>query len=135
MSTSLPPVGADRPSPTPALQPAVSAPALQPAPVERSRSPADRFNPSEQTQARPGAVNQMQATREQIEQALSEVNQRMQSNGRNLAFSLDDKADRLVIKVTNAKTGEVVRQIPDETILRIAQSLEELKGALYDESA
>lgn len=125
MSTSLPPLGADRASPPVAPQPA-AAKALEPV-----AQPARAAQPD----ARAANAAQARPTREQLEQALNEVNQRMQSNGRSLAFSLDEKADRLVIKVTNAKTGEVVRQIPDETILRIAHSLEELKGALYDESA
>jgi len=37
-----------------------------------------------------------------------------------------------VIKVTNSTTGEVIRQIPDETVLRIAHTMEALKGMLYD---
>jgi len=41
----------------------------------------------------------------------------------------------MVIKVTNSQTGELVRQIPDQTVLRIAHTIEDLKGILHDESS
>ena len=121
----MPPLGAERADLPAGLQP-VATKALQPV-----AQPGRGAEPNLQTTAAAPA----RPTRAELEKALEEVNQRMQGAGRNLAFSLDEKANRLVIKVTNAKTGEVVRQIPDETILRIAHSLEELKGVLYDESA
>lgn len=121
----MPPLGAER-ADLPVGLKQVATKALQPV-AQPARGAVPDSQATSGAPARP--------TRKELEQALEEVNQRMQSNGRSLAFSLDEKADRLVIKVTNSKTGEVVRQIPDETILRIAHSLEELKGALYDESA
>lgn len=103
------------------------APAVSAASVEAQRSLA-------QTQ-KPDVSTQVKAMRKELEHSLSEANRRMQLNGRNLAFSLDEKAGRVVIKVTNSQTGELVRQIPDETVLRIAHTIEDLKGILHDESS
>jgi uncharacterized FlaG/YvyC family protein len=36
--------------------------------------------------------------------------------------------------VSNSITGEVVRQIPNEVVLRIAHSIEEFKGVLHDQA-
>ena len=55
----------------------------------------------------------------------------MQKNGRALNFSVDKVAQRTVITVKNSDSGEVVRQIPDEALLRVAHTIEELKGLLY----
>jgi flagellar protein FlaG len=38
-----------------------------------------------------------------------------------------------VVLVKNADTGEVVRQIPNEVVVRIAHSIEAFKGLLHNE--
>lgn len=52
-----------------------------------------------------------------------------------LSFSLDEEAGRLVIKITDAETGEVIRQIPPEEAVAIARSLEKLEGLLLPQQA
>jgi len=37
------------------------------------------------------------------------------------------------VHVTNKDTGELVRSMPGEAILRVAANLESLKGVLFDE--
>ncbi len=123
MNMPLSSVGADRRNDLPV---AVDSAAQ----VNPPASPAAAKQAPQVTRSDPLA--EFKATRKELEQALTEVNERMQRNGRSLAFSLDEKADRTVIRVTNSSTGEVVRQIPDETVLRIAHSMEALKGMLYD---
>ena len=68
-----------------------------------------------------------------LKDAIHMLNEQMKSNGRNLNFSLDQELNRSVITVKNTHTGEVVRQIPDETALRVAHNIERLKGILLDE--
>jgi flagellar protein FlaG len=74
----------------------------------------------------------MEATRREIKQALERLNQQVLKDGRKLNFSMDDVTDRMVITVRESVTGEVIRQIPDEALLRVAHNLEELKGLLHD---
>jgi len=57
----------------------------------------------------------------------------MRQNGRALEIGVDKTLDRPVYTVKNSQTGEVVRQIPDETLLRVAHHLEEVKGLFQDE--
>jgi flagellar protein FlaG len=59
----------------------------------------------------------------------------MKSNGRQLNFSIDKTIDRTIVQVKNAETGEVIRQIPDETLLRVAHNIEQVKGMLLDEKS
>jgi flagellar protein FlaG len=47
---------------------------------------------------------------------------------------MDEEINRPVITVRNIETGEVVRQIPSEEIIRMAHSIEEGKGLLFNES-
>jgi flagellar protein FlaG len=59
----------------------------------------------------------------------------MQSRNRNLAFALDRRLNTAIVAVTDKNTGELVRQIPAESVLRVAHSIENLKGVLYNELA
>jgi flagellar protein FlaG len=43
-----------------------------------------------------------------------------------LQFSVDDKSGRHVVTVTDKLSGDVIRQIPSEEVLRLARNLSEL---------
>lgn len=70
-----------------------------------------------------------------LQEAIDRLNEQMKNNGRQLNFSIDKTIDRTVVQVKNAETGEVIRQIPDETLLRVAHSIEQVKGMLLDEKS
>jgi len=36
------------------------------------------------------------------------------------------------VTVSNLETGQVIRQIPDEVVVRVAHSIEKMKGLLFD---
>lgn len=67
-----------------------------------------------------------------LDKAIERLNEQVQHLGRDLSFSRDDQLDRTVVKVTNTRSGEVVRQIPNEVVLRVAHSIEDIKGLLHD---
>lgn len=69
--------------------------------------------------------------RQQLDQAVEELNIQMAKTGRALGFSYDKAAAQSVITVTNKDTGEVLRQIPGDAVLNVAHSIESLKGILY----
>ena len=70
-----------------------------------------------------------------LQEAIERLNEQMKSHGRQLNFSIDKAIDRTVIQVKNVETGEVIRQIPDETLLRVAHNIEQVKGMLLDEKS
>ena len=67
-----------------------------------------------------------------LQEAISLLNKQMQDTGRGLGFSYDESKASPVIKVSNVNTGEVVRQIPSEEVIKMAQKIDELKGILYN---
>ena len=71
--------------------------------------------------------------RANLQESIEKVNQLMRDGGRNLNFSMDEKLGGLVILVKNAETGEVVRQIPSDAVVRMAHSMEDFKGMLHNE--
>lgn len=69
---------------------------------------------------------------DRLNEAVERMNEHMRKNAYNLAFSVDKEVDKIVVKVTNLETGDVVRQIPNETALRVAHNIEDLRGLLQD---
>ena len=69
----------------------------------------------------------------QVQEAVARLNDQMKSMQRDLGFSYDDRINRDIVTVRKQTTGEVVRQLPPEVVIRIAHSIEDLKGVLYDD--
>jgi flagellar protein FlaG len=63
-----------------------------------------------------------QAVQEQVQAAVAQMNEYIQSTQRDLNFSYDPDSGETVVKVLDRSTQEVIRQIPDEIFLRLAQS-------------
>lgn len=67
-----------------------------------------------------------------IKATVERLNEQMRQSSRGLNFSVDAQSNKTIIIVRNTVTGEVVRQIPDEHLLKAAHSMEALRGLLHD---
>lgn len=67
------------------------------------------------------AVNELRAAIAPVEQ--------------NLLFSIDDDTGHTVVKVVDAATDEVIRQIPSEEVLAVTKALDKLQGVLIQQKA
>jgi len=67
-----------------------------------------------------------------LDQAIEQLNDNMRDGGRNLAFAMDETLGRPVIVVKKGDTGEVIRQIPNEVVIKVAHNLDKLKGILFN---
>jgi flagellar protein FlaG len=81
---------------------------------------------------RPDIKVDTEGDKKRLDQAISRMNERMQDGGRGLAFRVDPSLNRPVVTVTNQETGEVIRQIPNEVVIRMAHSIDENKGNLLN---
>lgn len=61
--------------------------------------------------------------REQLDNAVETVNKTAKAYDRHLNFSIDKATDRLVVKVVDGTTGETIRQIPPDEMLKLASEL------------
>ncbi|MFU7548159.1 flagellar protein FlaG, partial [Pseudomonas paraeruginosa] len=66
---------------------------------------------------------------------VSSIEKFTQSIRRDLNFSLDDSTGRVVVKVTDSSSGEIIRQIPSEEALRLAERLDEARSLLFKAEA
>ncbi|AXA55054.1 flagellar protein FlaG [Pseudomonas thivervalensis] len=71
--------------------------------------------------------------REDLEKAVTDIQEFVQAAQRKLDFSIDDSSGRIVVKVIATETGDVIRQIPSETALKLAQSLSDASNLLFND--
>jgi flagellar protein FlaG len=71
----------------------------------------------------------------QLKQAVQEIERFVQSVKRNLEFSIDEASGKVVVKVIASESGLIVRQIPSEEVLKLAESLTTASNVLFDAKA
>jgi len=75
------------------------------------------------------------AQREDVKSAVERANKVVQASARDIEFSLDDSSGSVVVKVVDQATKQVIRQIPSQEMLQIAQALDHLQGLLVKQKA
>lgn len=70
---------------------------------------------------------------DRLEDTIRSLNIKMEVKSSHLNFAVDEISDRVMVTVTNKNTGEVVRQVPADAILKVAHNMEALKGVIFDE--
>ena len=103
--------------------------------VGKTNTDAAVVSAAASAEIRPSNVNQvMQPSRETVARAAEQMQKFVSTMGRNLSFSIDGTTGHHIVRVTNPATGEVVRQLPSEEMLRIAHSLTQI-SALVNQKA
>ncbi|MBK8185952.1 MAG: flagellar protein FlaG [Cellvibrio sp.] len=70
------------------------------------------------------SVKDLQAVQEKVQAAVAQMNEFIQSTQRDLHFSYDAESGNTIVKVIDRNTQEVIRQIPDQIFLKIAEALD-----------
>ncbi|EXJ09360.1 flagellar protein FlaG [Nitrincola nitratireducens] len=76
-----------------------------------------------------------QVSVEKLEAAVEKLNDLMRSDKRSLNFSVDQDAGKVVVKVYDQQTSELIRQIPTEETLKFAEHLEGMMGVIFSDKA
>ena len=68
-----------------------------------------------------------------LEQAVSKVKEAFHQSGLQLQIEVDPDLERVIVKILNGDSGEVIRQIPPKEVIDLAKNLSGAKGALFGE--
>ena len=99
--------------------------------VSKVKTDAEVIAQVASVQIKPSNINEVLApTREAIEKIAADLQKFVQSMGRDLSFSVDQTTGYHVVRVINPSTGELVRQLPSDELLKIARDFERLHNAL-----
>ncbi|CAL62018.1 Putative flagellar protein FlaG [Herminiimonas arsenicoxydans] len=66
----------------------------------------------------------------QLHDAVTRLNQAMQSMSPGLEFSIDPESQRSVVRIIDQTTGDLIRQMPSAEALEIASALDKMQGVL-----
>jgi flagellar protein FlaG len=69
-----------------------------------------------------------------IQAVVAQLNASLKLAGTKLRFAVDDVTKQTVVTVVDEDSGEVIRQIPSETMLKISQNITRLLGAMFDKA-
>lgn len=86
-----------------------------------------------ETQAQSGL--QQKPSPQKLQDAVKSMNDFVDGINSSLKFSVDDKSGQTVVKVIDDETKEVIKQIPSEEVLAMAQAVDKLKGLLVQQKA
>ena len=124
--------------------PSIGSPANAPLPQPASSntSNASTANPAQQDSGTIRAKNSTQSaapaspvSRSGLDSAVKDVQKFLQTANTNLDFSVDKDTDKLVVKVVDPSTQQVIKQIPSEDMLALAKALDKFKGLLVSQKA
>ncbi|MGM0521573.1 MAG: flagellar protein FlaG [Pseudomonadota bacterium] len=101
-------------------------------PRQRLESVLDKL-PTAGSQLAQAESNNSVTSHAALAEPLQRINEVMSQRG--LEFDLSDESSRVITRVVDRESGEVIRQIPAEEVLRIAERLNELQGGLIDLTA
>ncbi|WP_456432691.1 flagellar protein FlaG [Thermosulfuriphilus sp.] len=118
----------------------VKEPPVRPVPktegtkVER-RSPNPLAKGEERNRASEGEGPVSGLDKTQLERLAESIEEYLRHLDFKIEFSVHQETDQIVVKVVDPKTGQVIRQIPPEELLKIQEKLHELTGLLFEKKA
>jgi len=69
-----------------------------------------------------------------IEEAIDTLNDALAKAPTKAIISHDDQLNRYIVKIADERSGEVIREVPSEAVLKFARNLQEIKGLLFDKA-
>lgn len=87
--------------------------------------------PIEERQGRQGTDRQFD--REDLEEAVADTNSMIFGEDRRFEFEVHERTGRMMVKLIDKESDEIVKEIPPEKILDLVASIWDLVGILVDE--
>ena len=72
---------------------------------------------------------------EAAQQVAQQVNQYLKDSKSSLQFEVDGASKKVVVRIVDSDTKELIRQIPSEEMLEISRSLDKMTGLLLAQKA
>ena len=99
------------------------------APKLSSLSQSNGVNPEDTEQ---NSSQQVSLTKEDLETVAADLSDFMQSLNTDIEFSIHEKSGRMMVKVVDTKTHDVLKEFPPEELLDTIGAIRDYVGALLD---
>jgi flagellar protein FlaG len=77
---------------------------------------------------------QRELSREEIADVVDRLNSGVRDMHERLSFSFHEKTQRVVVKIVNTDTNEVIREIPAKEAIKLLEHIQDFLGMMVDES-
>lgn len=75
------------------------------------------------------------ASESNLRDAVKRLSEFVSQTSSEINFSIDEESGINIVKVTDSKTNEVIRQFPSEEVIAIAHALDKLQGLFIKDKA
>ncbi|MFZ4619429.1 MAG: flagellar protein FlaG [Bacteroidota bacterium] len=102
-----------------------------------TQSTASVQGPSElaPSDAQTASLKKQREQNQKVREVTQQLNKAMETTNTKLTFVVDQESKKAIVKVVDAETNRVIRQIPSEEAVLVAKKISRLMGILYDTSA
>ena len=123
---------------------AISANRVVGAPSHESSRPSPRprnvagvlsSGPAEAPSVKAGSSAAAQPAPEVVQQLAADLGSALDRTEGDFSVSVDQDSGMVIVRITDEVTGEIVKQIPAEELLKVDQSMEKIVGLLIDDLA
>ena len=109
---------------------AVSPSAAKAAAYLRVESEAKAAKTGSGKELPPETAKVTELSKDQVREAVSRINEYVQQTERKLEFQMDEDSGETIIRVYDKSSSELIRQIPSELALELAQKLNDEEPSL-----
>lgn len=82
-----------------------------------------------------GVFSQAADQRRAVQESVEKINEFIRPYVTSLQFSIDEDLGRIVVKIMDSETKEVIKQFPSEEALALAKALEKVAGLFVKQEA
>ncbi len=73
-------------------------------------------------------------SRDNADDIVDTLNSAAKSVNKRVSFSYHEKTNRVIMKITDSTTNEIIREIPPKEMIRLLEHIHEMIGMFVDES-
>jgi len=70
---------------------------------------------------------------QKLAELVEQIREAMPARSQSLRFQIDDVLDRPIVSVVDENSGEMIRQLPSEEVVRAARNIHYMRGILFDD--
>ncbi|HEX14178.1 MAG TPA: flagellar protein FlaG [Desulfurella acetivorans] len=89
-------------------------------------------NPSQVSTNEKRDINSTSLSKNDVKKLIQKLNDSISSLNDSVKFSYSEDAKGLIVKVIDSKTGQVIRQIPPEELIKLEASLAQSIGIIFN---
>lgn len=98
--------------------------------MSSSHQPIETFSQTKESQN----PNQTEYTREELSKIVSKINTYIQALDTRIAFRFNEEMGVLGVDVVEIKSGQLIRKVPCDEVVRLAEYYQRIYGIIFDKT-